>query len=69
MRRYKNFLVVLFALTLFSCKQAQKKETAEATTAIDRMWWKEAIVYQIYPRSCKDSDGDGIGEEMECNPI
>ena len=27
-----------------------------------RAWWKEAVIYQIYPRSFQDSNGDGIGD-------
>ena len=28
----------------------------------DRNWWKEGIVYQIYPRSFKDTSGNGVGD-------
>ena len=30
--------------------------------SMDRKWWKESVVYQIYPRSFYDSNGDGIGD-------
>jgi oligo-1,6-glucosidase len=58
MRKSTVQLSLIIFVIYFSFQSCQPERAKDSS----HKWWKEAIVYQIYPRSFKDSDGDGIGD-------
>jgi len=62
MKKQAIVLSIITLLIMASCNNFKKKETKMEGINEQKKWWKEAVVYQIYPRSFQDSDGDGVGD-------
>lgn len=53
-----------FALTfsISASGQAKGSSVHASRASQDRPWWDNAVIYEIYPRSFQDSNGDGVGD-------
>jgi alpha-glucosidase len=55
-------LLLSLSLSLAHAGETGAAGAARATVADDALWWRHAVIYEIYPRSFQDSNDDGVGD-------
>ena len=58
---YRSGLMACFFAVVFGAR-CSTAALASAASASQNDWWKQAVIYEVYPRSFGDSNGDGIGD-------